>query len=331
MYDTPTPQPLVSIVIPAYNSGDYILETIDSITIQTYNNIEVIVVNDGSTDQTKSIVSSITDKRVKIITIENSGGPSKPRNVGVKASRGDYVAIFDSDDVMHPEKIKTSINAFIKCPEASFLFTNFQTIDGDGNIIKESFLDNYKTLYDLEHKVISASERMITGKCLINGLADANFIGTSSVIAKRDVFEDVGDFDENVKNGDDYNMWARISLKYHSVFIDQPLHMYRVHDKSISKSNQFNRLENLVYLHIKHASADFPDYFRRKNFIRVGKYSYTLAKLSIKMGDRPLARKYARLAVEYKYKPFKSYFLFWLSFCPKLITKIFIQLFQKIT
>ena len=89
----------VSVIIPTYNRAQYILECIESVLMQTYQNLEVILVDDGSTDHTEQLVRNIDDKRFNYIAIENSGRPATPRNVGLDLARGEFIAFLDSDDI----------------------------------------------------------------------------------------------------------------------------------------------------------------------------------------------------------------------------------------
>jgi glycosyltransferase involved in cell wall biosynthesis len=106
--------PLVSVIIPTYNCAKYIETTINSVLNQNYDNLEIIVVDDGSTDNTKNIISSITDDRLIYYFIKNSGGPAKPRNLGLMNCKGDYIAFLDSDDKWRNDKVMKQIFSFLK-------------------------------------------------------------------------------------------------------------------------------------------------------------------------------------------------------------------------
>ena len=97
--------PLVSVVIPTYNSARYLSETLASVLSQTYTNFEIIVVDDGSMDNTREVVAGLKSPKVKYFWQSNSGGPSHPRNRGIELAQGHYIALFDSDDIMLPAKL----------------------------------------------------------------------------------------------------------------------------------------------------------------------------------------------------------------------------------
>src|SRR5690606_3082381 len=103
--------PKASIVIPAYNAGAYITRTLDSILSQSLEDFECLVIDDGSTDNTAELVNSYQDQRIRLFRQANSGGPAAPRNVGLENARADYIFIFDSDDIMLPDKLKITVAA----------------------------------------------------------------------------------------------------------------------------------------------------------------------------------------------------------------------------
>ena len=136
--------PLVSVIIPAFNSAGLLAETLDSVLGQTYRDLEILVVDDGSTDDTAKVVEAYGDQ-VRYFKQDNWGGPSRPRNVGVQNAGGSLIAIFDSDDLMMPDKIETAVDVFRRHPEVSFTFSNFQGIDQQGDVHKDDFLARYRT------------------------------------------------------------------------------------------------------------------------------------------------------------------------------------------
>lgn len=319
-------QPKASIVIPAYNAERYIEPTLRSIFDSGIrNSFEIIVVDDGSTDQTKMVVDRFNDIRISLISISNFGGPSRPRNVGIQHAKGEYIFIFDSDDIMLPGKVDKSVDALDSTPSAGFLFTNFQTIDPDGQLITHSFLETYDSLYVLPHRKVDEAVREIGGNTLLRGLSAANFIGTSSVAIRRSALERIGGFDEQLKNGDDYNLWVRLSLEHSALFLDYPLHQYRIHETSISKSNPTKRLENLVRLHKKHCTRQFPNDFVQASRRKVGQYSFTLSKLALKNGENQKAQVYAKDAIRHNYNPATATLILAMSILPKKITDLLIK------
>ena len=227
--------PKVSIVIPTYNSARYLKETLDSILDQSYKNYEIIVVDDGSTDDTKSILKPFEDKIIYIYQT-NSGAPAKPRNVGILMASGHYISIFDSDDIMEPNKLERSISFLESCPDLGMIFSNFIKF-GDCRQYSGTHLDSYQHFWSLKKNQVRNSEFVIPKKDAFRGLFYSNYIGTSGVVVPKRVFDKIGMFDESVSKGglEDRDMWLRISRKFDIGFLNIVGHSYRVRCNSISK------------------------------------------------------------------------------------------------
>ena len=132
-----TINPKVSVIIPAYNCDKYIASTITSCIEQEYNNIEIIVVNDGSTDETESIVTAfLSDSRVRLINQENKG-VSAARNLGIESATGDYLTFLDSDDTLVSDTISGNVKVLTAFPDIDWLYFPIQRIDQNGNAVDE--------------------------------------------------------------------------------------------------------------------------------------------------------------------------------------------------
>lgn len=220
-------RPLVTVVIPTYNSAEFLPATLESVFCQTYDHLEIVVVDDGSSDQTQMVIGPYLD-RLKYVKQENWGGPSRPRNVAIGEASGDLVAFFDSDDLMMPNKIACAVQAFSDHPELGLVFSNFQGIDESGNILVGNFLEAYQDFRNELTGDSGGSVRCLNAKAAYSSLLRANFVGTSSVVCPRAVLKQVGSFDEKMMNADDVDMWRRIAFAgYGFGFIDQVLHGYR--------------------------------------------------------------------------------------------------------
>lgn len=225
--------PRASIIVPAYNAADYIKETLDSILAQTFDDFECLVIDDGSTDDTADAVKSFQDSRIKLFQQKNSGGPAKPRNVGLTKSVGEYIFMFDSDDLMLPEKVARSVEALDQYPEADLLFTNFQAVDEKSSVIKEDFLEEYETLWSLM-KDRSSRLSLFEPKKIFDALIRKNFIGTSSVVLRRSALRATDRFNETLRNSDDRLFWLRFAKHHKFLFLNEVHHQYRIQQKSIS-------------------------------------------------------------------------------------------------
>lgn len=254
----------VSVIIPAYNAEKYIAETIESVLRQSYQDYEIIVVDDGSTDKTRSILESYTD-RVRYFYKEN-GGPASARNLGIKHARGEYIALLDADDIWLPQKLEKQIEVFEKSPDIGLVHSGSIVFD-DKNINPE--------------RIRFKDERYCSGD-VFPYLFICNFIGNSTVVLRKTCFDAVGLFDESPGffGTEDYDMWLRISYRYAVEFIPTPLIKYREH------ANQISRNFEKAYLNeknvIQKAVRNFPDIQKRVNI--------------------PIADRFAELSFEYGYQ-----------------------------
>jgi len=223
--------PKVSVVIPTYNCAQYIAEAIESVLNQTYKDFEIIVIDDGSTDNTQEIIKPYLNK-IKYIYQQNSG-PSAARNRGIKEANGEYIAFLDADDIWLPQKLELQIKFMETYFNIGLTFTDMSFFSDKKGIIKNSFLKNMKIFNKLCVQSLSSYEKKFSEK-IFNALIEENFIPTPSVIVKKQCFNKVGLFDETLFVVEDRDMWLRISLFYDVGFINKPLVLRRFHKKNIS-------------------------------------------------------------------------------------------------
>ena len=204
----------VSVIIPTYNREKYICETIDSVLSQTYKDYEIVVVDDGSTDETGKLLLQYGGK-IKYIYKEN-GGTACARNLGILNSEGEFIAFLDDDDLWLPEKLKIQMEVFYANPDLGFVCSQAYVIDVSGVIIKKwgQGMFNYETF---------------------ESLYEADFVLTLTVLAKRRCINEVGLFDEQLLTSEDYDLWLRLAKKYRFKHINLPLAKYRLHRGNKSK------------------------------------------------------------------------------------------------
>jgi len=231
--------PKASIIIPAYNAENFIGLTLHSILKQTFEDFECLVIDDGSTDNTIGVARSFNDPRIKILSEKNSGGPAKPRNIGLDSSSGEYVFMFDSDDIMLPNKLALSVEALEQNSSANLLFTNFRSINESGEIINEDFLREYETLWAVVGRSPEAPVEILAEN-IFSQLLKVNFIGTSSVVLRKSSLKKGIRFDESLKNSDDRLFWTEFAKCNNFLFLNTIAHEYRVRSNSIS-SQGFDR------------------------------------------------------------------------------------------
>src|ERR1700694_1734224 len=167
---TSSSAPRVSVVMPAYNTERYIAAAIRSALDASALDVEVLVVDDGSTDQTVAEVCAIDDPRVTVIPISASGGPSRPRNIGVSHARAPYVSLMDSDDLLNPGELAVSVPALDRCPAAGCAFGDFEKMDADGNVFETSITYAYPVFRGLRSQPAGDGWRLIPQSELARGL-----------------------------------------------------------------------------------------------------------------------------------------------------------------
>ncbi len=254
--------PRISVVIPSYNRAHCIEKAIDSVLEQNVDGIEIILVDDGSTDSTRELVQEKYGEKVRYFYQENQGIPGA-RNTGIQNARGDYVAFLDSDDYWRQDKLRQQMALVAEHVEYGLVATCCAKIQQDGSL----------------------KERNRQGKSgwVLKDLFRANFIRTSSVIIRRDCFDGVGLFDESLKEAEDYDLWMRVAAEYPVGFVNESLTVYLDNPNGVSIDSLVGRLYRLRALEKDYLKKKVPEklYKRRlaQNYNRVGRHY-------LKRGDR---------------------------------------------
>lgn len=229
--DSPSPI-TVSVVVPCHNAAPYLARTLASIRAQSWRDLEIILVDDGSTDGSVAVAESVADPRLRIFRQAASGGPSAPRNRAIAESRGRYVFFCDADDVMRQGKVEAQVRLLEERPGVGLVFTDFEVIDPEDRVLEASFLAPYRTL----RRIVAAGpgpEGGLRRDLLLDGLLRANFIGTSSVAVRRSVLDEVGGFDPSLASSEDLDLWLRVARRHAFAFLDLVGHGYRRHPGSV--------------------------------------------------------------------------------------------------
>ncbi|MBI2048888.1 MAG: glycosyltransferase [Candidatus Liptonbacteria bacterium] len=204
-------KPLISIIIPAHNAEKYIKEAVDSALVQTYENVEVIVVDDGSTDGTKNVLEPyVRDGKIKYVYQKNTG-LAGARNAGIRTARGEYIAFLDADDLFLPEKVAEQVKVLEENPDYGVCYSDLT-----------HFTDGQQRKF-FHHRYHYPSGN------LFELLLHKQFINPLTVFARRSVFEKYGMFDETLRRSEDWDLWLRWShagVKF--FYLDKPLAYYRI-------------------------------------------------------------------------------------------------------
>lgn len=201
-------QPVVSIIMASYNSAQFVPEAINSVLCQTYPHWELHIVDDGSTDNSVEVIQPfLNDKRIHFYCQENQG-QAVAKNRGLRASKGDFIAFLDADDIWSLDKLEKHLPAFSARPEAGLIHTNVMLISEAGE--------------PLGSPQRSYPEGWISGHLLVE-----NCVNGMASMLRRESLEKVGLFDETLRMGIDYDLWLRISAHYPIAFLDEITYFYR--------------------------------------------------------------------------------------------------------
>lgn len=229
--------PLVSVIIATYNMADYLPLAVRSVLDQTYGNVEVVVVDDGSTDDTLEAVEALRDNpRVKYLSQKNSG-QAVAKNHGVRESRGDYIAFLDADDMWAPDKLNLQVPVFSRSEKVGIVYSRLCYIDETGRDLRVANNELFRG--------------RITGPLLIR-----NFIGFGSTVVRRECFDRLGGFREALRMGIDYDLWLRLSTQYEFDYVDRPLLRYRVWSGQMSNNCKGRYLNGIEIM--KRFLLEFP-------------------------------------------------------------------------
>ncbi len=220
----------VSAVIPTYNSADFIVDAIKSIQNQTCPVDEIIVVDDGSADNTQQIVRSLGEG-VRYIRQSNKG-PSAARNTGIQAAQGDWIAFLDADDVWVNQKQEIQINALNYAPELKLIAGDMSEVDGSNSIVERSVLNKHGLLDGMT----ALGGRPMPDAFIM--LVNKNFIPTGTVLVNKDVLMEAGLFNENIRYGEDLELWAKISCKHAITCLPDQLMVRRQHANNSTKQTE---------------------------------------------------------------------------------------------
>jgi glycosyltransferase involved in cell wall biosynthesis len=213
-----------SVVIAAYNAADTLEEAIGSVLAQTCQDFELIVVDDGSTDETTAVAEEFAaDGRVRVYNQENAG-PSSARNRGIAVAQGEYVSMLDSDDLWLPDYLVEMERALEKDPHAGFAYTDAWVLEEvSGRFLRA-------TTATLRHHPPTP----VSGEQFIAALLRHNFVH-NSVTVRRSVLEQVGGYDPDLSHGEDYELWLRIANSgFEAAWVAGPLAIYRFREGSLA-------------------------------------------------------------------------------------------------
>ncbi|WP_026760392.1 glycosyltransferase family 2 protein [Selenomonas ruminantium] len=221
---------LITVIMTAYNHERYIQEAIESILNQSYENWELIIVDDGSTDNTKKIIETFNDSRIKKI-YKSNGGTSDATNIGIDEAKGDWVALMSGDDISHKDRIKTELEV-AKKQGFDVVFSIPELIDDRGKTLSDEYMPVF-------YKKYNSSKGDVLKELFYNG----NIFCAPSAMINKKVFEKCGKFKRHLLQLQDFDLWIRIAKKFDIKVIRSRLVKYRIHKNNLSSKRNDKRLE----------------------------------------------------------------------------------------
>lgn len=303
--------PLVSVIIPTYNYGAYIGECLDSVLGQHFNDYEVLLADDGSKDDTPQIVERSRAKfggRLNYMRYGENQGVYRVRNLALRAARGRYIAFLDADDIWEPQALAELVAHMETHPDDKLAYAN----------TKFFYSDSKK---ELGHNFGAGSRKTPhRGRCADKLFLEGNFIPFMTTILRREVFDEVGLFDETLKVGGDYDLFLRVACLYPVGYVDKVLCRVRRHDRNLSFKTQLQSISQIRVLKkaakffLRHGYAVDPAGVRRRWAQIYYEFGIALFLKGKPKQARLAFRKYLSLKPSFFSNKILLYFL--LSFLP---------------
>ena len=246
---------LISVIVSTYNRSEFLSKTIDSILNQTYRNFELIIVDDGSTDNTENVINNYNDYRIIYIKTDNWGGPARPRNIGIKQSKGNYIAFCDDDDIWKNNKLEKQLRLFKMNKDLGICFTSYSIINNKDKAVGEQKI-----------------RKKNSNPTFTNFFLSAGYICNSSVMIDANLLAQIGYQNESLKiiAIEDSEYWARILSMYKGCFIKEKLVEYRIHDDSIQRKTNHNFLtEQKLFYQAISEKVRIPFFIRLIKIIKI--------------------------------------------------------------
>ena len=287
--------PPVSVIIPTYNQARFVAETVESALAQTYPNVEVIVVDDGSTDGTQTVLATYLEK-IHYIRQENRG-LSGARNTGFLSSHGDYLLFLDSDDLIPPDKLALHVPLLEAEPGFGLVYSAWQQINEDGTRVLGEVRPNKQ------------------GQLLKELLRRSFFFFASAAVVRRECLEKVGLFDESLPWGEDADMWLRMARAgYAFGYLDRPLLQYRIHAHSMTAHVNPQQVQGWTDVLCKFfADPELPDDVRALEAKAYSVLHYETAGRYYRAGAIDLAQHHLRQAMRTCPSPEPEWLLEWIA------------------
>lgn len=236
-------KPLLSVIIPSYNHHLYIREAIDSVLNQTMSDLELIIIDDGSKDNSVEIIKGYDDARLKLVEQKNQGAHNAINN-GLKLAKGKYIAILNSDDAFEKNRFEIMINEMEKNPNVGFMCSYIQIVDSEGNDlgVKEGWKNMEPWIVPLPEISYQATDNFKLNLLMTNFTST-----TSNFLFKREVYEKIGGM-RNLHFAHDWDFALRAAEVTECMIVEQPLMRYRVHSTNTISTNRKWMLFEILWM-----------------------------------------------------------------------------------
>lgn len=279
----------VSVIIPVYNGEKYISDAIESIEDQTYKNIEIIVIDDGSTDNTYNILKKYNN--IKYVYQTNSG-PAAARNHGIEISKGDFIAFLDCDDLYEKNKIEKQVIELISNREIDIVYNDVKMVDNNLDIIDI-----------LKPECVIEDRKNFLAMLLFRQLIPL----PPSIMVRKRCFAEGIKYNQNYINAEDYDFIIKLAERYRFKYINEQLYIYRRHQENLTNNhkmqvrNEKNIIKSLGINYIK-ATIEQSNYSKNEKIL-------LLSKIYLKIGERELAKQLLYKLVREKQEPYAYFYL----------------------
>lgn len=304
--------PKVSVIIPAYQCELFIKETLDSIFSQTYKDFEVIVVNDGSSDNTAQILLDYQPKQNLFVFEQSNLGPSAARNNGIKRCSGEYIAFIDADDLWLPDKLEKQVAILEQNPETILVYS-------------DTFFFDINKWKDTSFDFAPPYKGMIFEQLFVN-----NFIPLLTVLIRRNTLDKVGLFDEEIIGPEDYDLWLRSSQFGKVDFINEPLAVYRINFGQLSKK-KLRMIQNILRVKSKFVTREYGNFILSKKILDLGYYRLLLreSRYLLQENQRKEGQKALNQYIKVRGLTFQSILLSVLFVLPNFIRNPLNKIWEK--
>jgi glycosyltransferase involved in cell wall biosynthesis len=299
---------LISVIIPTYNRARSIARAARSVLAQSYGNIELIVVDDASTDATVEILAAIDDPRLRVLRQPKNAGASAARQAGIAEARGDLIAFQDSDDFWLPEKLETQMRVFVDLPEDYVAVFHPMIIYG------RDFEGPHKRFGARRASCEPGPRVEVRDGDMSETFLWGNFMGPPTVLLKKAAYHAAGGFDLRLRNHNDWDFHMRLSRAGRIRFIDQPLMIVYNSADGISKNRRASTYSNvLIFGKIRRHRPDAP---------ALAAQAVRVNRLLIQQGKPRSARRYLRKAIAIEPGNLRLYLRYGLNLVPGLYLRL---------